>query len=91
MGKTGADADDVSVGGTGVSVGFTVGVIVGSGVEVGKLVEVGTGVSVGFAAKALHDANAMTRVESIIALKIVFIYFLTFVLMFYGKQTNGLR
>jgi hypothetical protein len=81
VGRTGG-ADEVSVGGAEVFVGFMVGVIVGSGVEVGKLVAVGTGVSVGFSTKALQDANPMTKIESIIDLKMVFIYFLTFVLMF---------
>ena len=78
MGKSGAEG--VSVGGTGV----LVGVFVGSGVlvDVGKLVSVGIGVSVGLGANELHDANTMTRTASNIALPMVFIYFLTFVLMF---------
>jgi len=74
IGRTGTDG--VSVGGTGVSVG----VFVGSGVlvNVGKLVWVGVGVTVGFGARALQDAKAIARTESIIPLLIVFIYFLTF-------------
>ncbi|MBI5354211.1 MAG: hypothetical protein HZB50_16325 [Chloroflexi bacterium] len=73
IGKTGIDG--VSVGGTGVSVS----VAVGSGVlvKVGKLVWVGGGVTVGFGVKALQDANAMVRTESIIPLLMVFINFLT--------------
>ena len=78
IGRTGADG--VSVGGIGVAVG----VVVGSGVlvEVGKLVSVGAGVPVGCGAKVLQDASAMTRTESNVALPMVFMYFLTFVLMF---------
>ncbi len=82
IGRTGADG--VSVGGIGVSVGgigVSVGVVVGSDVfvEVGKLVWVGIDVSVGCGTKVLQDASVMTRTESIIALSMVFIYFLTFV------------
>lgn len=44
------------------------------------------GVSVGLGANELQDANVMTITESNIALPIVFIYFLTFVLMFYDKH-----
>lgn len=69
--KTGAI--EVSVGGTGVLVGFSVGFSVGVGetigsgveVEVGKFVAVGIGVSVGFGVKALHPVNAITSTKII--------------------------
>jgi hypothetical protein len=78
----------VSVGGTGVfvglrvgvrlgsrvAVGSSVGVALGSGVvvEVGRLVAVGTAVSVGFAARALQEFNATSRIKSRMALLMAF-------------------
>jgi len=49
-------------------------------VGAGKLVSVGVGILVGLGVKVVQDANAMPRIESIIALPMVFIYFLTFCL-----------
>jgi hypothetical protein len=68
--------DGSCVGGIWVSVGRGDGEIVGSGMicEVGKLVVVGIDVSVGITLKVLHDVNAMTRNEMIIALQMIFTF-----------------
>ena len=64
----------------GVVVGYGVNVTVGSGVdmEVGELVTVEVGICVDFTEKALQDDNAKTTIDSTIALRAVFILFLTF-------------